>query len=90
MTIIIHAQQLSTSFVYFESDKSTLDAKDKIKLNEIINSITTKELATITLQGHTDQDGNNAYNDKLSMDRANAVKAYFVAKGINPQQISIS
>jgi outer membrane protein OmpA-like peptidoglycan-associated protein len=37
---------------------------------------------TIDLVGHTDRLGSDAYNDKLSMDRANTVKAYLQSKGV--------
>jgi OOP family OmpA-OmpF porin len=38
---------------------------------------------TITIVGHTDSDGNDAYNQKLSETRATAVMQYFLEKGIS-------
>ena len=37
--------------------------------------------------GHTDSVGTNAYNDKLSLRRAEAVKAYMVSKGLDPARL---
>jgi OOP family OmpA-OmpF porin len=37
--------------------------------------------------GHTDSKGSNAYNDKLSLRRADAVKAYLVSKGLEPARL---
>jgi OOP family OmpA-OmpF porin len=37
--------------------------------------------------GHTDSIGSNAYNQKLSLRRASAVKAYLVSKGIEANRI---
>ena len=37
--------------------------------------------------GHTDSKGSNEYNDKLSLRRSNAVKAYLVSKGLDPARL---
>jgi outer membrane protein OmpA-like peptidoglycan-associated protein len=36
----------------------------------------------LTIEGHTDSTGSSDYNQKLSLQRADAVKAYLVAAGI--------
>ncbi len=41
----------------------------------------------IRMEGHTDSNGTEAYNLKLSKDRVEAVKAFFVANGIDPARI---
>jgi len=43
----------------------------------------------VVIEGHTDSVGSNAYNQKLSQERANAVKKYMVEKnGINAGRIT--
>ncbi len=43
----------------------------------------------IRVEGHTDRLGSSAYNEKLSLQRAEAVKSYLVISGgINPAKIS--
>ena len=37
--------------------------------------------------GHTDSVGSAAYNQKLSLKRAEAVKAYIISKGIEPNRV---
>jgi OOP family OmpA-OmpF porin len=42
---------------------------------------------SLKLAGHTDSQGSDAYNMKLSKDRAESVKAYLVSKGVNPSRV---
>lgn len=42
-----------------------------------------ESVESIELVGHTDRLGSDAYNDKLSLDRANTVKAYLQGKGVS-------
>lgn len=44
--------------------------------------------ADFTIEGHTDSDGSDAYNQVLSEKRANAVRDYFVTNGINPNRLT--
>ena len=63
-----------------ESGKATLDeTATKIKGNIDI------ELVLVT--GHTDRIGSDAYNQKLSERRANAVKAYLVSQGVDAARL---
>ncbi|NOZ89921.1 MAG: OmpA family protein, partial [Epsilonproteobacteria bacterium] len=41
----------------------------------------------ITIAGHTDSDGNEAYNQRLSENRANAVKQYLINHGVNASRL---
>ena len=42
----------------------------------------------VTIEGHTDSVGSDAYNKKLSQRRADAVKAYMVKKGIDANRLT--
>ena len=42
----------------------------------------------VVLEGHTDERGSEAYNKKLGLDRAEAVKAELIAQGIPADQLS--
>lgn len=56
------------------------------KLNQAIRDIDVN--SRIQVQGHTDSTGNHAKNQKLSEKRADAIKAYLIANGLEANQIS--
>ena len=46
------------------------------------------DIASVTIVGYTDRIGSRAYNQKLSEERANSVKAYLEAKGISSNRLT--
>ncbi len=71
----------------FDFDKSVVKADAKGKLDELAGKIKGVNLEVVIAIGHTDSIGSDAYNQKLSVRRAEAVKAYLVSKGIEPNRI---
>jgi len=59
----------------------------KAKLDELVNQIRGINLEVVIAVGHTDSIGSEAYNQRLSVRRAEAVKAYLVSKGIEANRI---
>ncbi len=72
---------------FFDFDKSTLKPAGKAKLDEIASKVNNINLEVIVAVGHTDSIGTEAYNQKLSVRRAEAVKAYLVSKGIDKSRV---
>lgn len=70
--------------VLFAFNSSVLSNKGNDVLEEIADSLKLRavELETIIIEGHTDRIGSNAYNDKLSLDRANSVIDYLKSHGV--------
>lgn len=68
--------------VNFDFNKATLKSESYSVLNENLAVLIARPKMTITIVGHTDSDGNEAYNQKLSLARASAVMQYFASKGI--------
>ncbi|QTR44580.1 OmpA family protein [Thiothrix litoralis] len=73
--------------VLFETNKSGIKLDSAALLDSLVGIVTTcKDVVAgrgIQISGHTDSVGNAAYNQKLSQQRADAVKDYFVNKGVD-------
>lgn len=73
--------------VFFDFDKAVLKPEGKSKLDDLVGKLKTTALEVIIAIGHTDSIGSKEYNQKLSVRRAEAVKAHLVSKGIEPNRI---
>jgi OOP family OmpA-OmpF porin len=65
----------------FGFDQDSLQADGKKTLDQLIMSLQRVDIEAIEVTGHTDRLGRKAYNDKLSLRRAEAVKSYLVQTG---------
>lgn len=72
---------------FFDFDKSVLKPEGKAKLDDLVGKVKDINLEVIIAVGHTDSVGSDAYNQKLSVRRAEAVKAYLVSKGIEKNRV---
>ncbi|AEA45440.1 OmpA family protein [Fluviicola taffensis] len=73
----------------FESGKSILLPNEYPELENFIRHVEKYPNQTLLVTGHTDNVGNKGDNKMLSLERANAIKQYLVAKGINKNKIVI-
>jgi OOP family OmpA-OmpF porin len=73
----------------FDFDKSVLKPEAKASLDSLIGKIKNLTLEVVIAVGHTDAIGTVAYNQKLSVRRANAVKQYLVSKGIEQNRVYV-
>lgn len=72
---------------FFDFDKFALKPAGKARLEDLVSKLTGTDIEVVVATGHTDSVGTDAYNQKLSMRRANAVKAFLVSKGIPADRI---
>ena len=72
---------------FFDFNKSVLKPEGKAKLDDLSGKVKGINLEVIIAVGHTDSVGGDAYNQKLSVNRSEAVKAYLVSKGIEKNRV---
>ncbi len=74
--------------IEFETGSATIAAKSFAVLDNAVLVLAEFKDTGIEVQGHTDNVGDVAKNKKLSLDRAEAVKAYLISKGIDAKRVS--
>ncbi|HEU4375364.1 MAG TPA: OmpA family protein [Telluria sp.] len=73
----------------FDFDKSVVKPDGKAALDALVGNLQGMNTEAIVTVGHTDSIGTDAYNQKLSLRRAEAVKAYLVSKGVEASRIYV-
>lgn len=71
----------------FDFDKAILKPAGKQQLDDLASKIQSTNLEVVVATGYTDRIGSDKYNDRLSLRRAQAVKAYLVSKGVPAEKI---
>ncbi len=74
--------QMELKNVYFDFDKADLLPDSKLELDRVVQFLKVSQNITLEIGGHTDDVGSIAFNQKLSEERANAVRNYLVGHGI--------
>lgn len=74
--------------ILFEFNKSELQEQSKQTLDKVVLAMSANEKFNIELSAHSDSKGGDAYNLKLSEQRANSAKNYIISKGIAGNRIS--
>ena len=72
----------------FDYDKSNIKAEFAPVLDEAAQTLQDNPEVNILIEGHTDSIGSDAYNQRLSERRAQAVKAYLVSKGVAASRLT--
>jgi len=73
--------------VYFASAKTYLKPESYPSLNNLAELLVNKKSLVIEVGGHTDDVGDEKYNQTLSQQRAQSVKNYLVKKGVDPERV---
>jgi outer membrane protein OmpA-like peptidoglycan-associated protein len=75
--------------LFFDTDAFALKSESYPELNRIAKLLLAHGGITVEIGGHTDNTGDSAHNDKLSLDRSNAVKVYLVSRGLKDSQLVV-
>ncbi len=73
--------------IFFEFNESRLQSESFVELDKLADYLL-HNLVKIEISGHTDDQGSDEYNDKLSEDRAHAVYSYLLSKGVPADRLS--
>jgi outer membrane protein OmpA-like peptidoglycan-associated protein len=73
--------------ILFESGSATIDPESNARLDRVVEYMTHMTSVRIRISGHTDNVGNPQRNQALSQSRAEAVRAYLVAHGIDGSRV---
>ena len=76
-----------TSGILFATNKYNLTAASTSELNKLVNIMKQNTDISIDVQGYTDSTGNDAINNPLSLNRAQAVANYLTANGVQYAQM---
>jgi outer membrane protein OmpA-like peptidoglycan-associated protein len=74
--------------IYFDFDSATLRPESTETLKQVLAAVKSRAPSKFTIQGHTDSQGSDEYNLKLSRQRAQAVANWLVANGADPNQLA--
>ena len=84
--------ETGTSFImhniFFDLDKSDLQPESQAELARLIEFLQKNPTVSIEIKGHTDNQGDETHNIKLSEARAKAVMDYLIVNGIPPDRLS--
>jgi OmpA-OmpF porin, OOP family len=72
---------------FFDTGKSIVKPEGKAKLDDLVSKMGAINLEVIIAVGHTDSVGSDASNQKLSVRRSEAVKAYLSSKGVEKNRV---
>ena len=73
--------------IYFEYDSNTLSSESLKILDKIAEFAIHNPESEFIIKGYTDSMGADSYNLTISKFRANAVKSYLIAKGVDPTKL---
>ena len=73
--------------VLFEFDKAVVRPEGRSKLDDLSNKVRGINLEVIIAIGHADTIGSDAYNQRLSVRRAESIKAYLVSRDVPANRI---
>ena len=75
--------------IQFDFNKATIKPESHSLLDEVTGVIKQNpQLKKISIEGHTDSEGSDSYNLKLSDERANAVMKYLVEHGVEQARLA--
>ena len=85
---IIVNKAIEVKDIFYDYDKYDIRPDAAVRLDTLVQTLQDNPKINIELSSHTDQRGKDAYNLKLSQQRAEAAVAYIVSKGVDKSRIT--
>lgn len=76
------------SKIYFEHNKADLKLISNSALDDLAEILKRHPAVHLTIEGHTDSDGDDNYNMDLSQRRTDSVKNYLISKGVSENRLT--
>lgn len=71
----------------FSHDGASISDEQQNMLSSVVESLDSLTYQKLMVTGHTDSSGQLAYNNKLSQQRAEQVRAYLVQQGLHAERV---
>jgi outer membrane protein OmpA-like peptidoglycan-associated protein len=84
---VIQRELRAIPTIYFDFDKSMLRSVDKLELERTAVMLSRMPNLMLFIGGHTDQRGDEAYNEKLSEKRSSVVMEYLKKRGVEENRL---
>ncbi|HLW63657.1 MAG TPA: OmpA family protein, partial [Flavobacterium sp.] len=85
--IIVDKDKIILGDIYFEFDRANITQQGAFELNKLVQIMERNPSMEIKIEAHTDNRGNDAYNLRLSDQRAKSTRQYIISKGINASRL---
>lgn len=82
-----NTEKIDINPIFFDYDKSDITTQAASELDKVVFAMSRFPNIKIKIESHTDSRGKDAYNMKLSDDRAKSTQAYILSKGIDAARI---
>ena len=82
------AVQAGSDMIFFDTNRHDLDPQGRMIVEAQARWLNTYPSLTVTIEGHADERGTREYNLALGERRANSVKNYLIASGVDPRRVN--
>ena len=86
---VLETVSMDAKSIYFNTGKATFRSEDvPVKIESISTLLKQYPTAKFSIEGHTDSDGSDAFNQKLSQERADVVRNALIERGMKAENLS--
>lgn len=87
LSLLCKGDVIKLDNIYYDYNKSDIRAESFSSLDILVDLLNKNPTLKIEIRSHTDSKGKDAYNEKLSKERAKKVVEYLISKNIDPNRL---